>query len=120
MLYKLLHFFHTEISALNVFRYITFRTILSTLTAMVICILLGKWTIAKLKELQIGQHIRKYVPKSHIPKAGTPTMGGILILTSVIATCLAWGDIQNIYVWITIFVAVSFVVFQQLDTLCCC
>ena len=115
MLYKLLHFFHTEISALNVFRYITFRAILSILTAMIICIFLGKWAIPKLKELQIGQHIRKYAPKSHIPKEGTPTMGGILILISVIVTCLAWGDVQNIYVWIAIFVAVSFGAIGFLD-----
>ena len=115
MLYKLLYFFHTEISALNVFRYITFRTILSTLTAMVLCIFLGKWAISKLKELQIGQYIRKAGPKSHVPKAGTPTMGGILILISVLSACLIWGDIQNIYVWIIIFVAASFGAIGFLD-----
>jgi len=115
MLYKLLYFFHTEISALNVFRYITFRTILSALTAMVICILFGKWAISKLKELQVGQHIRMSGPKTHMPKAGTPTMGGVLILTSVTAACLAWGDMQNIYVWIIIFVAISFGAIGFLD-----
>ena len=76
MLYKLIYFFHTELSWLNVFRYITFRTILSSLTALVICFVFGGWVIRKLKAMQVGQQIRDDGPPDHQSKAGTPTMGG--------------------------------------------
>ena len=108
MLYKLIYFFHTEISWLNVFRYITFRTILATLCALVILFACGDWVIRKLRAMQVGQHIREDGPANHKGKAGTPTMGGCLILPVVIVTMLLWGDLNNLYVWLVLFVLCSF------------
>jgi phospho-N-acetylmuramoyl-pentapeptide-transferase len=108
MLYKLIYFFHTEISSLNVFRYITFRTILATLFALVILFVSGDWVIRKLRERQVGQHIREDGPANHKGKAGTPTMGGCLILPVIIVTMLLWGDLSNLYVWLVLFVLCCF------------
>ncbi|MCU0594187.1 MAG: phospho-N-acetylmuramoyl-pentapeptide-transferase [Desulfobacterota bacterium] len=108
MLYKLIYFFHTEFSWLNVFRYITFRTILATLCALVILFACGEWMIRKLRAMQVGQHIRDDGPANHKGKAGTPTMGGCLILPVVMATMLLWGDLNNLYVWLVLFVLCSF------------
>jgi phospho-N-acetylmuramoyl-pentapeptide-transferase len=108
MIYHLLYPLHTEISAFNVFRYITFRTIYVSLTAFLICFLLGPWVIRKLGSLQIGQYIRKEGPESHLDKAGTPTMGGVLIMFSIVLSTLLWADLTNHYIWIVIFVAVGF------------
>ena len=108
MLYKLLYYFHTDLSLLNVFRYITFRTILSTLTGLVICFVLGGWVIRRLRALQVGQHIRDDGPPNHLSKEGTPTMGGCLILPAVIIASLSWADPLNIYVWVVIFVTLAF------------
>ena len=74
MLYHLLYPLHTTISAFNVFRYITFRTIYASLTAFLICFILGPWVIRRLKELQVGQYIQEDGPEAHQAKAGTPTM----------------------------------------------
>jgi phospho-N-acetylmuramoyl-pentapeptide-transferase len=108
MLYKLIYFFHTEISSLNVFRYITFRTILATLFALVILFISADWVIRKLREMQVGQHIREDGPANHKGKAGTPTMGGCLLLPVVIVTTLLWGDLDNLYVWLVLFVLCCF------------
>jgi phospho-N-acetylmuramoyl-pentapeptide-transferase len=108
MLYKLIYFFHAEISWLNVFRYITFRMILATLCALIILFACGDWVIRKLREMQVGQHIREDGPANHKGKAGTPTMGGCLILPVVIVTTLLWGDLNNLYVWLVLFVLCSF------------
>jgi phospho-N-acetylmuramoyl-pentapeptide-transferase len=108
MLYKLIYFFHTEISSLNVFRYITFRTILATLFAFVILFISADWVIRKLREMQVGQHIREDGPANHKGKAGTPTMGGCLLLPVVIVTTLLWGDLDNLYVWLVLFVLCCF------------
>ena len=108
MLYKLIYFFHTELSWLNVFRYITFRTILSSLTALMICFLFGPWVIRKLKEMQVGQQIREDGPPDHLSKAGTPTMGGCLILPAIALATLLWAEPLNIYIWLVLFVALSF------------
>ncbi|MBP1739685.1 MAG: Phospho-N-acetylmuramoyl-pentapeptide-transferase [Deltaproteobacteria bacterium] len=108
MLYKLIYFFHTEVSWLNVFRYITFRTILATLFALIILFACGDWVIRKLREMQVGQYIREDGPANHKGKAGTPTMGGCLILPVVIVTTLFWGDLNNLYVWLVLFVLCSF------------
>ncbi|MBI4482482.1 MAG: phospho-N-acetylmuramoyl-pentapeptide-transferase [Acidobacteria bacterium] len=86
----------------NVFRYITFRTALASLTALAISVVLGRWVIRKLEEFQIGQRIREEGPESHRAKAGTPTMGGILILLSMLVPTLLWADLRNYYVWIAI------------------
>ncbi len=100
MLYWLLYRLHTQFSVLNVTRYITFRTAAASITALAISILLGPWMIRKLREFQIGQVIRQEGPLSHRAKAGTPTMGGLLILTAVLVPTLLWADLSNSYVWI--------------------
>ena len=108
MLYHLLYPFHTQLSVLNVTRYITFRTAAASLSALAISLLLGPWMVRKLREFQIGQVIRQEGPTSHRPKAGTPTMGGLLILTAAIVPTLLWTDLTNVYVWIAMLTTVSF------------
>lgn len=102
MLYFFLYPLHTVFSSFNVFRYITFRTIYATLTAFFICFILGPWVIRQLHKLQIGQYIRECGPESHKVKSGTPTMGGVMIIGSVLISTLLWADITNMYVWITL------------------
>lgn len=104
MLYHLFYPLHTEYSVLYVFRYITFRTIYATITALLISFLLGPWLIATLQRLQIGQTIRKVGPESHFVKEGTPTMGGALILLAIILPTLFWADLTNLYIWVTLLV----------------
>ena len=103
MLYHLLYPLHASFSVFNVFRYITLRTIYAGLTAFLICILVGPWVIRKLSELQIGQYIREDGPKTHLKKAGTPTMGGVLILFGAIGSTLLWARLSERYVWIVLF-----------------
>ncbi|HYZ86793.1 MAG TPA: phospho-N-acetylmuramoyl-pentapeptide-transferase [Bryobacteraceae bacterium] len=93
---------------LNVFRYITFRTACASMTALFLCILLGPYLIRKLRDFQIGQHIREEGPRSHQTKAGTPTMGGLLIIVSIVIPTLLWTDLSNPYVWIALFSLVTF------------
>jgi phospho-N-acetylmuramoyl-pentapeptide-transferase len=83
----------------NVFRYITFRAAMALLTALLISVVLGPWVIRKLREWQIGETIRVDGPARHRTKAGTPTMGGTLILGALFGSCLLWGNLQNRYVW---------------------
>jgi len=104
MIYHFLYPLHTTISGFNVFRYITFRTIYASVTAFLICFFLGPWVIRKLTTLQVGQYIREDGPESHFQKAGTPTMGGALILFSVIVSTLLWTNLSNPYVWIVLLV----------------
>jgi phospho-N-acetylmuramoyl-pentapeptide-transferase len=104
-------------SPLRVFRYVTFRTAFASLTALFLCILLGPWLIAKLREFQIGQHIREEGPKSHQKKAGTPTMGGVLIIISVVVPTLLWADLSNVNVWIALLSLVSFGAIGFMDDL---
>src|SRR5271157_379930 len=103
MLYFLLyeHLFRYA-SPLRVFRYVTFRTAFASLTAMFLCIFLGPWLIGKLRQFQIGQYIREEGPKSHQKKAGTPTMGGVLIIISIVIPTLLWADLRYPYVWVAI------------------
>ena len=108
MLYHLLYPLHTTLSVFNVFRYITFRTIYASLTAFFICFLLGPWMIRKLSGMQVGQYIRDDGPQSHLAKAGTPTMGGLLILFSIVASTLLWSDLTNHFVWIMLFVVIGY------------
>ena len=108
MLYHLLYPLHTTLSALNVFRYITFRTIYASLTAFLVCFLIGPWVIRRLKELQIGQYIQEDGPETHHSKAGTPTMGGILILTAIVTSSLLWTDLTNGYVWIVLLIVCGY------------
>src|SRR5262249_4135001 len=99
---------HPSVSAFNVFRYITFRSALAALTAMVLSFGLGGFLIRKLRQLQWGQEIRAEGPEAHLSKKGTPTMGGILIITSVILPTLLWADLANIFVWIALFGMLAF------------
>lgn len=108
MLYHLLYPLKTVFGGFNVFRYLTFRSIYAVLTALIICFLVGPWLIRKLAELQIGQYIREDGPASHHRKAGTPTMGGILIIGATVVSTLLWADLSNFYVWLLIFVLLAF------------
>jgi len=108
MLYWLLFQFHSQLSVLNVTRYITFRTAAASLTALAISITLGPWLIRTLREFQIGQVIRAEGPQTHRPKAGTPTMGGLLILTAALVPTLLWADLTNVYVWIAVLTTAGF------------
>src|SRR5216684_3344476 len=108
MLYHLLYPFHTQLSALNVTRYITFRTAAASLSALAISLAFGPWMIRTLREFQIGQVIRQEGPTSHQPKAGTPTMGGLLILTAALVPTLLWADLTNVYVWIAMLTTAAF------------
>ncbi|MFO7740036.1 MAG: phospho-N-acetylmuramoyl-pentapeptide-transferase [Desulfatiglandaceae bacterium] len=108
MLYKLIYFFHTDFSWFNVFRYITFRTILSTLTALMICFFLGGRVIHWLRKMQVAQYIRDDGPPNHMSKKGTPTMGGCLILPAIFLPTVFWAELNNLFVWIVIFVILSF------------
>jgi phospho-N-acetylmuramoyl-pentapeptide-transferase len=107
MLYYLLPPLASHISVLNVTRYITFRTAAASLTALVISLVLGPWMIRKLRDFQIGQVIRQDGPQSHRAKAGTPTMGGLLILTAAVVPTLLWADLSNPYVWTAVLATVG-------------
>jgi phospho-N-acetylmuramoyl-pentapeptide-transferase len=115
MLYHLLYPLHTVFSVLNVFRYITFRTIYASLTAFFICFFLGPWVIAKLSRLQVGQYIREDGPQSHLGKAGTPTMGGVLIVGSIALSTLLWSDLSTPFVWIALLVLAGFALIGFID-----
>jgi phospho-N-acetylmuramoyl-pentapeptide-transferase len=108
LIYHLLYPLHTTFSFFNVFRYITFRTIYATITALVICFVIGPWLIRKLQNMQIGQQIREDGPQSHLSKQGTPTMGGILILFAVVISTLLWANLTIDYVWLILLVTVGF------------
>ena len=108
MLYHLLYPLHTLFSSLNVFRYITFRTICAILTALLISFIFGPWLINKLRALQIRQVIREDVPSRHAVKNGTPTMGGSLILMALVVPTLLWSDLTNHYVWVVLLTALGF------------
>jgi len=108
MIYHLLYPLHTTISAFNVFRYITFRTIYASLTAFLICVIFGPWLIETLGNMQVGQYIRSNGPQTHLQKAGTPTMGGVLILLAVSVATLFWADLTNYYIWIVLLSILGF------------
>jgi len=115
MLFHLLYPLHTTYAFLNVFKYITFRTIYATLTALLISFFLGPWFIKKLSSLNIGQQIREDGPTSHLDKRGTPTMGGTLILFALTISTLLWGDLTNPYVWLAILSTIGFGLIGLLD-----
>src|SRR6267154_6194829 len=102
LLYLFYHVLQPYFHALNVFRYITVRPALASITALLLALVLGPWVIRQLRFLQIGQFIREEGPKSHQAKAGTPTMGGILIIISIVIPTLLWADLRYPYVWIAI------------------
>jgi len=103
MLYFLLYEqLYRYVSPFRVFRYTTFRTGFASLTALFLCIALGPWLINRLRQFQIGQYIREEGPQSHQKKAGTPTMGGVLIIISIVIPTLLWADLRYPYIWIAL------------------
>ncbi|HLJ77007.1 MAG TPA: phospho-N-acetylmuramoyl-pentapeptide-transferase [Acidobacteriaceae bacterium] len=92
----------------RIFRYLTFRTAFASLTALLITLIIGPYVIEKLREFQIGQYIREEGPKAHQKKAGTPTMGGVLICIAVLLPTLLWADLSNPFVWLVMFSAAAF------------
>lgn len=108
MLYHLIFPLHEVHSVFNVFRYITFRTAYAIITALIISFIIGPYLIRKLRELQVGQQIRPEGPKNHLTKAGTPTMGGILIIISLSVPTLLWADLTNPYIWLTLLSTLGF------------
>ena len=107
MLLMLLQWLGESVRAFNVFNYLTLRAVLATITALAISWALGPWVIRKLAELKVGQAVRDDGPQTHLIKAGTPTMGGTLILLSIGLTTLLWGDLRNQYVWLVLIVTLA-------------
>src|SRR6201995_1205105 len=109
MLYYILYqWLQRYFSPLNVFRYITVRTVYASLTAMFLAFVFGPWLIKKLREMQIGQYIREEGPQAHQKKKGTPTMGGVLIVLSTLVPTLLWADLTNGFVLLAIFTLLAF------------
>lgn len=108
MFYYLYQKFYTQFHLLNLFRYVTFRTAYASLTALFLSMFLGPYVIRKLKQFQIGQYIREDGPKAHQAKAGTPTMGGVLINLCIIVPTLLWADLSNPFIWLALGVTVAF------------
>jgi phospho-N-acetylmuramoyl-pentapeptide-transferase len=116
MLYYLLYeVLQKYFSPLNVFRYITVRTVYASLTAMFLSFVFGPWLIRQLRELQIGQFIREEGPKDHQKKAGTPTMGGVLIVLSTLIPSLLWADLRNRFVLLVMFALLAFAAIGFVD-----
>jgi phospho-N-acetylmuramoyl-pentapeptide-transferase len=115
VLYHWLYPLGSEWILFNVFKYISFRAVMATLTAMMISFLLGRPLVDYLRALQIGQNIREDGPQSHFEKRGTPTMGGILILFAMTFSCLLWTRLDNLYFWIVIGVTLSYGVIGFVD-----
>jgi phospho-N-acetylmuramoyl-pentapeptide-transferase len=101
---KLFPFFHP----FRIFRYLTFRTVFASLTALLIALFIGPYVIQKLREFQIGQFVRDDGPQSHLKKTGTPTMGGVLIVIAILLPTVLWSDPANPFVWVTVFSTLAF------------
>ena len=108
MFYWLTQLLADHVSSFNVFSYITFRTILSAATALVVSLMIGPRVIRKLESLQIGAVIRDDGPERHLEKAGTPTMGGALILITILISVFLWADLTSRQVWVIVFILVAF------------
>jgi len=115
MLLELAQWLAKDVRLFNVFNYITLRAVLACLTALAISLILGPYVIRKLTAYKIGQSVRDDGPRSHLTKAGTPTMGGALILVSIVLTTLLWGDLSNRFVWVVLFVTMAFGVIGWVD-----
>lgn len=107
MLLWLFQWLGESVRAFNVFNYLTLRAVLACMTALAISFVMGPWVIRKLTELKVGQAVRNDGPQTHLVKAGTPTMGGTLILLSIGLTTLLWADLSNRYVWVVLLVTLS-------------
>ncbi|HWR37260.1 MAG TPA: phospho-N-acetylmuramoyl-pentapeptide-transferase [Clostridia bacterium] len=111
MLYWLLYeqiFRHFDIGPFRIFRYLTFRTAFASLTALFMGLIVGPAIVRRLREFQIGQYIREDGPKAHQKKAGTPTMGGVLIAIAIVVPTILWADLSNKFVWIAVFSTLAF------------
>lgn len=108
MFYSLLYRFHDLFSPFNVFRYITFRTAVAIITAMLVTFIIGPHTIGRLRRLRLTQQIRADGPGTHAEKSGTPTMGGVIIIASILCSVFLWGDLSNKYIWIMILSVAGF------------
>lgn len=115
MIYYLLYPLAKYSTVFNVFRYITFRAAMATLTAMIICFIVGPVLIRKLKKFKVGQVIREEGPSRHQSKEGTPTMGGILIVTAITLSVLLWSDLTNRYTWIAVLSFLAFALVGFID-----
>ncbi len=115
MLYWITQLLQNQHHAFRVFQYLTFRSILAALTALLVGLCFGPMTIRWLHNLQIGQQVRDDGPKSHLSKTGTPTMGGVLILFAVTVSCLLWGDLRQANLWLVLAVTLCFGVVGWLD-----
>ena len=115
MLFELFFWLKDDFTPFNVFRYVSFRAVAAMLTSLVMSFLLYPWFIKKLQSQQIGQVIREEGPKSHFSKAGTPTMGGVLILFAVVISTLLWADLKNPYVGVVLGVTVCFAIVGFFD-----
>src|SRR6478752_8871004 len=104
-----------EVRAFNVFSYLSLRAVLATMTALIISFLIGPRMISWLTRMRIGQSVRDDGPQTHLIKAGTPTMGGALILVSIAITTLLWADLRNRFVWIVLLVTLGFGVIGWVD-----
>src|SRR6266480_741292 len=113
--YLLVEVLRRSFSPLNVFRYITVRTVYASLTAMFLALVFGPWLIRRLRELQIGQYIREEGPQQHQKKAGTPTMGGVLIVLSTAIPALLWADLKNPFILMALFALVGFATIGFID-----
>lgn len=102
MFYELLYPLSSVFTPFNVFKYITFRTLGAILTALLVTLVLGPWLIERLREKKLGQSIREDVPFRHRTKEGTPTMGGVLLIISVVGATLLWGRVSNVFLWIVL------------------
>jgi phospho-N-acetylmuramoyl-pentapeptide-transferase len=108
MLLEFAQWLARDVRLFNVFNYITLRAVLACLTALAISLILGPFVIRKLTAYKMGQSVRDDGPQTHLTKAGTPTMGGALILLSIGITTLLWGDLQNRYLWVVLLVTLGF------------
>src|SRR5256885_15110966 len=110
MLLELSQWLAKDVRLFNVFNYITLRAVLASLTALAISLILGPYVIRKLTAYKIGQAVREDGPRSHLTKAGTPTMGGALILVSICLPTLLWGDLRNRFMWTVLLLTLGFAV----------
>lgn len=115
MLYWLTQLIQGQYHAFRVFQYLTFRSILAALTALLVGLFFGPLMIKWLKNLQLGQVVRDDGPQSHLTKSGTPTMGGVLILVGITVSCLLWGDLRQPALWLVLFVMLGFGVIGWVD-----
>ena len=108
MLYWIFHHFSADMHTFRVFQYLSFRSIVSALTALTLVLFISPYFIRKLNQWQVGQAVRDDGPQTHLKKSGTPTMGGVLLALAIVVSTLLWCDLSNRYVWLLLFVLISF------------